>query len=754
MTAGIILISFFAGDRLVNSQIQVAIHKVFGIPAFLVPFALLFLATFFIRALKFKSKRMTVFVGLVLLIATLSCAFHLFQGDGAAAMEMAMKGKGGGLVGYYSSQILKGAVSLMGALLVVAAALVISAILMFEITLDQLVGFFSWVGSKIKLAALGILGILPKKESDEDDGGELVISPGADGVGGMQFGEASPELVSVVRSAAVHGTAGVPGGQEGAHPGSHFEIVPSMSEPQQEGNGGGTSWGGGDMVTSLAPNALPYSNKVWETPPLDLLGDAPDVVPDSGDIQIKAKIIKDTLSSFGIDVDVADVQQGPSVTQYALSAKVGTKISKISTLQHDLALALASPTGSVRIEAPIPGKSLIGIEVPNTSRVLVHFKSLLTADPMKNLKSKLGIVLGKDVAGGTRVYDIDKMPHLLVAGSTGSGKSVFIHSVIFSMLFRASPQEVKFILIDPKRVELVHYHGIPHLYAPVVTDVDKAPSVFRWAVIEMERRYKLFESAKVRNIAGYNEKSGFQALPYIMIIVDELAEIILADPKGVESSVVRVAQMARATGLHLILATQRPSTNVISGLIKANIPSRIAFGVTSQIDSRVIIDQPGAEKLLGQGDMLFVPPDVQKPIRLQAPFISDKEISNLVNWLKNTGVKPDYRNEIFEVAPRVYGNGGAISGSGSDSGDDKFNEAVELVTSLGKASASLLQRRLSIGYARAARIIDEMEEKGIIGPQQGSKPRDILSVGGIAETSSAGGNVPTHNLDIDDDYVS
>jgi len=573
------------------------------------------------------------------------------------------------------------------------------------------------------------------------------------GVGGTQFGEASPELVSVVQSAAVHGTAGVSGGQ-GTHPGSHFEIVPSMSEPQQEGNGGSTSGGSGDLVTSLAPNALPYSNKVWEMPPLDLLGDAPDVVPDSGDIQIKAKIIKDTLSSFGIDVDVANVQQGPSVTQYALSAKVGTKISKISTLQHDLALALASPTGSVRIEAPIPGKSLIGIEVPNTSRVLVHFKSLLTADSMKNLKSKLGIVLGKDVAGGTRVHDIDKMPHLLVAGATGSGKSVFIHSVIFSLLFRASPQEVKFILIDPKRVELVHYQGIPHLYAPVVTDIDKAPSVFRWAVIEMERRYKLFESAKVRNIDGYNEKSGFQALPYIIIIVDELAEIMLADPKGVESSVVRVAQMARATGLHLILATQRPSTNVISGLIKANIPSRIAFGVTSQIDSRVIIDQPGAEKLLGQGDMLFVPPDVQKPIRLQGPFISDKEISNLVNWLKNTGVKPDYRNEIFEVAPRVYGNGGAIGGSGSDSGDDKFNEAVELVTSLGKASASLLQRRLSIGYARAARIIDEMEEKGIIGPQQGSKPREILSVGGTAGTSSAGGSVPTHNLNIDDDYVS
>jgi S-DNA-T family DNA segregation ATPase FtsK/SpoIIIE len=455
---------------------------------------------------------------------------------------------------------------------------------------------------------------------------------------------------------------------------------------------------------------------------MDLLVDYEDVKVDTGNIDDRKKKIKETLKSFDIDVDIADVKSGPSVTQYQLKAESGVKVSKIANLQNDLAMALASPTGSVRIEAPIPGKALIGIEVPNNTRAMVSFKSLLMSDSMKEIKSKLAIVLGKDVAGKAYGYDIGKMPHMLVAGTTGSGKSIFIHNVLFSILFRANPNEVKFILIDPKRVELIHYQDIPHLMTPVVTDMSKVPSVFAWAVAEMERRYILFEKARVRNIEGYNKESGFQALPYIIIAVEELGELMQIDPNGVEKSIIRLAQLARATGIHLILTVQRPDTKVITGLIKANIPTRVAFNVMSQIDSRVIIDQPGAEKLLGKGDMLFIPPDMSRPIRLQGAFVSEKEVTHLVEYLKSQGVAPDYRDEIFQAQTKAQN---ANTGYGNDV-DELFDQAVEIVSMAGKASASLLQRKLSIGYARAARIIDELEQNNIIGPADGQKPRDVL----------------------------
>jgi DNA segregation ATPase FtsK/SpoIIIE, S-DNA-T family len=502
-----------------------------------------------------------------------------------------------------------------------------------------------------------------------------------------------------------------------------IEVLPSFSEPQGEivspDSGEEES-----SLTSIAPT-LPYADRVWQLPPLTLLDDVREQPPDSGNVKARTKTIEETLKSFGVDSVVRETKAGPSVTQYSLDTRSGTKISKIVNLQYDLALALASPTGSVRIEAPIPGKSLVGIEVPNNNRVLVPFRSLITSDSMKALSSKLGIVLGKDVAGNIHVYDIGKMPHLLVAGATGSGKSVFLHSLLFSTLFRATPQEVKFILVDPKRVEFTHYSGIPHLLTPVVTDIDKAPSVFKWAVVEMERRYKLLEKARARNIDSYNEKSGFQALPYIVIVVDELGEIMVADPAGVEKSIIRLAQLARATGIHLVLSVQRPSTNVITGLIKANIPCRVAFNVSSQVDSRVIIDQPGAEKLLGKGDMLFVPPDASKPTRLQGAMVSEKEISNLVDYLKSQGVEPDYKEEVFELERKREQSNTSVA-AGGESVDELFDEAVEVCVNSGRGSASLLQRRLSIGYARAARILDELEAKGIVGPRNGSQPRDLL----------------------------
>ena len=349
---------------------------------------------------------------------------------------------------------------------------------------------------------------------------------------------------------------------------------------------------------------------------------------------------------------------------------------------------------------------------------------------MQGVKSKLGIVLGKDVGGKSITYNIAKMPHLLIAGATGSGKSIFIHNLMFSILFKTTPQECKFILVDPKRVELVLYNGMPHLLSPVVTDTDKAPSVFKWAVTEMMRRYDLLEAAKVRNIEAYNEKSGFQALPYIVIIVDELAEIMVADPAAVEKSIIRIAQLARAVGIHLVLALQRPSTNIITGLIKANIPTRVAFNVTSQVDSRVIIDQPGAEKLLGMGDMLFVPPDDSKPRRIQGAYVDEKEIGRVVKWLKDQGVEPEYQEDILSHTNSDKPK--SIAAGGSET-DVLFDDAIEVIIGEGKASASLLQRRLSIGYSRAARIIDEMESKGIVGPARGSKPRELLTGSSVTE---------------------
>ncbi|MBI2017531.1 DNA translocase FtsK [Candidatus Daviesbacteria bacterium] len=461
--------------------------------------------------------------------------------------------------------------------------------------------------------------------------------------------------------------------------------------------------------------------KVWKYPNLGLLSDKVGSAAERGDVKKNANVIEKTLDSFGIQARVAEVNGGPAVTQYALEIAAGTKISKIANLQHDIALALATPTGTVRIEAPIPGKSLVGIEVPNRSLEVVGLKGILESEEMSKHKSKLAVTLGRDTASKPLIVDIDKMPHCLIAGTTGSGKSVMLNAVIGSLLFRNSPDELKLILIDPKRVELTNYNGIPHLLTPVITEPEKILSALKWAMAEMERRYKLFQSVGVRNISGYNEMSGFQALPYIVIIVDELADLMMFAPVEIEDAITRIAQLARATGIHLVVATQRPSVDVITGLIKANIPCRIAFNVSSMVDSRVILDGPGAEKLLGRGDMLFLPPDASKPIRIQGVYVQDTEISNLIKFLKETGIEPQYTAEVTEMPL------GRLGGRGDSSErDELFEEAVRTVCQYDRASASLLQRRLKVGYARAARIIDELEVAGIIGMGEGSKPRDVL----------------------------
>lgn len=483
---------------------------------------------------------------------------------------------------------------------------------------------------------------------------------------------------------------------------------------------------GKNSLGSVSTTTPSNMQMIWEYPPLSLLSDGKGGQADRGDVRTNASVIENTLESFGIKARVAEVNYGPSVTQYALEITKGTRLSKITSLSTDLALALAAPTGQIRIEAPIVGRSLVGVEVPNHSASFVTLRTILKSKEMRKHPSKLAVGLGIGVSGKPIIADIAKMPHLLIAGATGSGKSVCINSFMCSILFRASPNEVKFILVDPKRVELTGYNGIPHLLTPVIFKPSKVVSALKWVVVLMDKRYKQLAEVGVRNIAAYNELAGLAAMHHIVIVIDELADVMLFAPREVEECVTRIAQMARAVGIHLVLATQRPSVDVITGLIKANIPTRIAFNVISMIDSRVILDQPGAEKLLGRGDMLYIPPDQAKPTRIQGTFVSDRETKNLIDFIKAQGQEPAYEEEITSKYKAGIGlRGGRPVPVGSVDRDEKFNDAARLFAKYDKASSSLIQRRLSVGYARAARILDQLYEVGLVGPPEGSKPREV-----------------------------
>ncbi len=449
--------------------------------------------------------------------------------------------------------------------------------------------------------------------------------------------------------------------------------------------------------------------------PLDLLEDRKKK-PNSGNIKKNSEIIETTFADFGIDVEVVDVAIGPTITQYAISPAQGVKISRIVALQNDLALSLAAHP--IRIEAPIPGKSLVGIEVPNKSIAPVSLRSLLESGPFKKADTQLTFGLGKDVSGKAWVAGLEKSPHLLVAGATGSGKSVCLNNIIVSLLYQHGPDMLKFIMVDPKRVELPAYNGIPHLLVPPITKPEDAINALKWTVREMERRLDVLSVAGVRNIASYNKKNKEQ-MPYIVFVIDELADLMSQAARDVEALIVRIAQMARAVGIHLVLATQRPSVDVITGTIKANVPTRIAFAVASQTDSRTILDYAGAEKLLGRGDMLFMSPSLSKARRMQGAFLSDKEIKAVVKALKDEEA-PDYNYDITEGQK---GGGNVLD---SEDTDPLFEDAIEVILAAGKASTSLLQRRLKVGYSRAARIMDMLEEHGAISAQQGSKPREVL----------------------------
>lgn len=469
------------------------------------------------------------------------------------------------------------------------------------------------------------------------------------------------------------------------------------------------------------------ASSTWVFPPLNLLTDVKQAEADRGDVNHNADVIEKTLDSFGIRARVAEINYGPAVTQYALEITQGTKLSKITSLSNDLALALAASTGQVRIEAPIPGRSLVGMEIPNNRPQIVTLKSLL-ADPIfTKSNDPLLVPLGLDVSGKPVAASISKMPHCLIAGTTGSGKSVILNAWISTFLFRTRPEELRLILVDPKRVEMTSYNNIPHLLTEVIVDTDKTLKALKWTVSEMESRYKLFATAGAKNIEGYNVIEGVEKKPYIIFVIDELADLMIFAPGDVEGYITRIAQMARATGIHLILATQRPSVDVITGLMKANIPTRLAFNVSSMIDSRVIIDMPGAEKLLGKGDMLFLPPDQAKPRRIQGPYITEKEASQLVKFIRSQGPEVHYTEEITEGDEDTFAMPGGLNipGKASDR-DPLFNQAVQIISTFDKASASLLQRRLKIGYARAARLLDELEAAGLVSPAEGSKPREVM----------------------------
>ena len=632
----------------------------FGGLSILFPFVLILFGFFFLRLKMFLSKP-NVAVGFLLFYASL--------------LGLTKDGR----IGFMLHDILTGILTSPGASLVYLAGVFVGLIVFFDTSVDELFEMFhSVMGVIPKIVPSKLLDFFKKKPIPAFDDKKMVIK-------GLDQRDFSAKEVKINNGPQI-----------------------KKEEP---------------LISDKLVMNVPGQTGTWHLPPLDLLSNESSQKADRGDVKETAATIETTLKSFGIGAKVREVNQGPAVTQYALEIPLGTKVSKITSLANDLALATRAPTGQIRIEAPIPGRDLIGVEIPNRSLEVVSLRTMLSSETMRKNKSKLAVSLGLDVSGNPLIADISKMPHVLIAGTTGSGKSVLVNSFITSLLFRATPEELKLILVDPKRVELTGYNGIPHLMTPVIVEVDQILASLKWAMGEMDRRYKTFAEHGVRNIDGYNELAGFQTLPYIVIFIDELADLMAYAPVEVEDAIARLAQMARATGIHLVVSTQRPSVDVITGLIKANIPCRIAFNVSSMIDSRVIIDTPGAEKLLGRGDMLYIPPDQAKPTRIQGAFVSEKEVKRLVEFLKNENPPVEYTEEVLSQ-PLIVKKGGASSGS--DGRDALFDESIRIICQHDKASASLLQRRLSIGYSRAARILDQLEDVGAVGRAEGSKPRDVL----------------------------
>lgn len=671
------LLSFFNGAGFLGQYFLRISKLFFGSGFFLVPvvFVLVGLAIIMPRFNLSGRKRpayKTIFIGIVFFVLSILGIFHTFNY------------KGGGYLGLLIGYPLMSFLGFWASLLILLALLIISILVIFNIPL-----------------------IPVKKEVPPAEPSRI---PDIKDVGKKEYIEDKPVagFWNKIKSKAEKGIKKVKKKKSEDH-------FLNQEAPVDQSK------------AKIAPNKGVKLVTNFKLPPLDFL-EKDKGKPTSGDIKANINVIKGTLENFGIEVEMSEVNVGPTVTQYTLRPAQGVKLSKITGLQNDIALALAAHP--IRIEAPIPGRSLVGIEIPNRLAVVVRLRNLLERPAFQEASSLLTFSLGRDVAGNPAFANLAQMPHLLVAGATGTGKTVALNNLIISLLYRNSPEDLKFIFIDPKRVELSTYNGIPHLLTPVIIQPDKAAGALNWAVGEMERRFGVLHEAGKRDLDSYNQyclkNTQEQKLPYIVIVIDELADLMASHGREVEGSIVRLAQMSRAVGIHLIVSTQRPSVEVITGLIKANITSRIAFQAASQIDSRTILDMAGAEKLLGNGDLLFLSGSATKPRRLQGAYVNDKEVKKVTDYLR--GIRePDYKDEITSVQS-IHGRGVSMAGNpdGVLAEDELYEEAKEVVVRAGKASASLLQRRLRVGYARAARLLDILEERGVVGQADGAKPREVF----------------------------
>lgn len=672
----------------------------FGQVRYVFPIIVAIVAVLLVKDINYDYQP-THFIGSALFFLTFNGLVHL----GNPTYERATLGEGGGLVGLILSYPLNTYIGYWGALLILIGLLLVSLIFLFNTTLAQIIALhkkvflaFGWFGAQIvaffasfkkptsEVRVVGDHDSVPhtftkhpvagtmehEDENEEDDTDEA---------------EEREELRMAQRRQAT-----------------------KQEEPEEKDEG-----------PSMPIYRPPAHYK--SLPSFDLLYTSKSK-PTSGDIKHNAATIADTFKNFGIDVEMGEVRVGPTVTQFSLKPAKGVKLTRITALSNDLSLALAAHP--LRIEAPIPGQSLVGIEVPNQKVAMVSLRELFESQEFQKRDHNMYIALGKDVSGKVLIADLPRMPHLLIAGATGSGKTVGINTIILSLLFQNTPATLRFIMVDPKRVELTLYNGIPHLLTPVITDAAKTVNALKWTIGEMERRFDVLSKAGKRDILSYN-KSTAEPIPYLVFVIDELADLMAMAASEVESGIIRLAQMARAVGIHLIVATQRPSVEVITGLMKANIPGRMAFSVASLVDSRTILDMSGAEKLLGRGDMLLLTADLSTPKRVQGAYVSEEEMKRVVDYLKGDE-PPEYDESIVTKGNHTAGGGTmSLFGGPSDDQDPLFEDAKKIIIESGKASASLLQRRMKVGYARAARLLDELEEAGIVGPADGAKPRELFT---------------------------
>lgn len=698
----LLVVSWFgAGGPLLNQMLEVS-KRTIGWAVYIVPVAGLYVAVRIFGAENNRLPAVMKFAS-ILIVIWFSGLFGLFREKGAPST--------GGVVGDGLNSVVLSLVNIPVGIFIYILLIAITLLFVLQLRFSDIAAMFKTaVASNEK--AENEANVQVMRKAAEDDHGKM---------DDFKLNEGVPTV-----------------SQDDSKQSAKLKIKPQAKKAEADRD---------DKMAMLA-----VSDPNWQFPSLDLLENK-EAPADAGDIKQNARIIQDTLREFNINVDMEGANIGPKVTQYTLRPPAGIKLSKITALETNIALNLAA--SSLRMEAPIPGKKAVGIEVPNKKAADVRIRSILESAEWRRRKEPLSFAIGKDISGLPFVGELNKMPHLLVAGQTGSGKSVMINTLLSSLLYRNAPSDMKLILVDPKQVEMAPYQDIPHLLTPVIVEPEKTMSALKWAVNEMERRYSLLAEERVRDIKTYNERAKAKGkkigvsdekgnvqqvdegtMPYIVIVIDEMADLMMVAKRDVEGLIVRLAQKARAVGIHLVLATQRPSVDVITGLIKANVPARIAFTVASQTDSQTILDQAGAEKLLGQGDMLIKTASMPKPKRIQGAWVMDSEVNKITDQLRMQA-PPQYNDEIVSQPVQLNGKGGVVMDFGGNSSDDMFKDAVQVVVQMRKASTSLLQRKLRIGYSRAARIIEEMEEQGIIGPADGSRPREVL-ISSVDEISAGG----------------